>query len=93
MAQKITWGQEQEGLAVAPTLPSEVKVFSSELAQRRAEFTTNILGLYGQVHDSQWAPLGAALSSHLQAPGGNIAAGSSEIQRNIIAWGLGLPRF
>lgn len=93
MAQKITWGQEQEGLAVAPTLPSEVKVFSSELAQRRAEFTTTLLGLYGQVYDSRWAPLGAVVSSHIQAPGGNIASGSSEIQRNIIAWGLGLPRF
>ncbi len=93
MAQKIIWLQETGGLAVAATLPSEVKVFNSELAQRRAEFTTTMLGLYGQVHESKWAPLGAALSSHLQAPGMNIAAGSSEIQRNLIAWaGLQLPR-
>jgi hypothetical protein len=51
------------------------------------------MGLFGQVFDSKWAPMGAALTSHMQAPGMNIAAGSSEIQRNIIAWGLGLPRF
>ena len=88
------WFQEQGGLAVAATMPSEVKVFSSELFQREAEFITTMLGLYGQVHDSKWAPLGPVLSNHLQAPGMNIAAGSSEIQRNLIAWvGLQLPRF
>ena len=94
MAQKIIWLQEQGGLAVAATMPSEVKVFSSELAQRRAEFVTTMLGLYGQVSDSKWAPLGPVLSSYLHAPGMNIAAGSSEIQRNLIAWaGLQLPRY
>jgi len=94
MAQKIIWLQEQGGLAVAATMPSEVKVFSSELAQRRAEFATNMMGLYGQIYESKWAPLGSMLSAHMQAPGMNIAAGSSEIQRNLIAWaGLGLPRF
>ncbi|MEE8398553.1 MAG: acyl-CoA dehydrogenase family protein [Desulfobacterales bacterium] len=93
LSQKIIWLQEQEGLAVEPTLPSQTKVFSSELAQRRAEFATSLMGLYGQVFDSKWAPMGAVLTSHMQAPGMNIAAGSSEIQRNIIAWGLGLPRF
>jgi hypothetical protein len=53
-----------------------------------------MMGLYGQIYESKWAPLGSMLSAYMQAPGMNIAAGSSEIQRNLIAWvGLGLPRF
>ncbi|MBW2369627.1 MAG: acyl-CoA dehydrogenase family protein [Deltaproteobacteria bacterium] len=94
LSQKILWLQEQGGLAMAATLPSEGKLFTTELNQRMYEFATEIMGLYGQVFDSKWAPLGSMLSHHMFAPGNNIAAGSSEIQRNLIAWvGLGLPRF
>ncbi len=94
LARKIIWLQEQGGLAMAATMPSESKVFGSELNQRMAAFTTEIMGLYGQVYESKWSPLGAMVRAHAHAPGGNIAAGSSEIQRNLIAWaGLMLPRF
>lgn len=94
LAQKIIWLQQEGGLAMTATMPSESKVFASELNQRIAAFATETMGLYGQVFDSQWAPLSGMLSAHIHAPGGNILAGSSEIQRNLIAWsGLGLPRF
>jgi len=94
LAHKAIWLQEQGGLAQAATMPSESKVFSSELSQRMAAFATEIMGLYGQVTESKWAHLAGMVNGYTFAPGGNIAAGSSEIQRNLIAWvGLGLPRF
>ncbi|MBW2369782.1 MAG: acyl-CoA dehydrogenase family protein, partial [Deltaproteobacteria bacterium] len=94
LSQKILWLQEQGGLAMAATLPSEGKLFTTGLGQRMAAFATEVMGLYGQVFESKWAPLGPMLSHHMSAPGKNLAAGSSEIQRNLIAWvGLGLPRF
>jgi alkylation response protein AidB-like acyl-CoA dehydrogenase len=94
LAHKAIWMQEQGGLAQAATMPSESKVFSSELSQRMSVFAMEIMGLYGQVVDSKWAHLPSMVERYLLAPGMNIAAGSSEIQRNLIAWvGLGLPRF
>jgi alkylation response protein AidB-like acyl-CoA dehydrogenase len=59
-----------------------------------ANLATEIMGLYGQLEDSKWAPLHGLMSNIYQlCMGNNIAAGSSEIQRNIIAWvGVGLPR-
>ncbi len=93
LGNKILYLQEQGGLAVAATLPSEGKVYSTELGQRLANVATEIMGLYGQVYRSEWAPLGSMLSLYTTAPGQNIAAGSSEIQRNLVAWsGLQLPR-
>jgi alkylation response protein AidB-like acyl-CoA dehydrogenase len=94
-AYKIGWMQEKGGLIMAASAASESKVFSSELSQRIANFGTEIMGLYGQLEKSKWAPFGGAMAAAYQfAPGINIAAGSSEIQRNLIAWvGLGLPRF
>jgi alkylation response protein AidB-like acyl-CoA dehydrogenase len=94
LGNKILYLQEIGGLAVEATLPSESKVYSTELAQRMANVATEIMGLYGQLYRSEWAPLGGMLGLYTNAPGANIAAGSSEIQRNLVAWvGLKLPRF
>jgi alkylation response protein AidB-like acyl-CoA dehydrogenase len=95
LAYRVAWNQEKGKLIFSPALASESKVFGSELAQRMANFGTEIMGLYGQLEPSKWAPLNGGMIENYQiCVGFNIAAGSSEIQRNIIAWvGVGLPRF
>ena len=74
---------------------SIVKVFNSEYNQRLARAGLHTLGLYGQLQpESPYARLrGRFERSYLTTVGSTIAAGTSEIQRNIIATrGLGLPR-
>ena len=95
LAYRVAWNQEKGKLIFSPALASESKVFGSELAQRMANFGTEIMGLYGQLEPSKWAPLNGGMIENYQiCVGFNIAAGSSEIQRNIIAWvGVELPRF
>jgi alkylation response protein AidB-like acyl-CoA dehydrogenase len=70
------------------------KIFFSELGERFAFVATDILGPYGQVKTSRWAPLGGVwekmFHEHFIT---TVSMGTNEIQRNIIAWyGLGLPR-
>lgn len=70
-----------------------VKVFGSELTQRSAQVTLQVLGLYGQLdRGSIRAPLnGKAPRHYLRTISDTIRGGTSEIQRNIIAIrGLGL---
>lgn len=73
---------------------SAAKIFYSELGQRFAFVATEILGPYGQVKTSRWAPMHGMWESSFQecfVP--IISMGTNEIQKNIIAWyGLGLPR-
>jgi alkylation response protein AidB-like acyl-CoA dehydrogenase len=74
---------------------SIVKIFNSEYNQRLARAGLHTLGLYGQLQPaSPYARLhGRFERSYLQSVGSTIAAGTSEIQRNIIGTrGLGLPR-
>jgi alkylation response protein AidB-like acyl-CoA dehydrogenase len=74
---------------------SVVKVFNSELNQRLGRGGLRIMGLYGQLRpDSPHARLhGRFERLYLTSVGSTIAAGTSEIQRNIIGTrGLGLPR-
>ena len=95
LAYKIAWLQMKGKLVFSPAAASENKVFHTELQQRIANFGTEIMGLYGQLEGSEWAPLDGAMPFGYQSVlGATIASGSSEIQRNLIAWsGLGLPRY
>ena len=71
------------------------KVFGSETVQRITAAGMDILGMYGVLaREEKWAPLkGRIQEAWMSAFAGTIAAGTSEIQRNIIASrGLDLPR-
>ena len=74
---------------------SVLKLFATELSRKLASTAMEILGPYGQLEKgSDWAPLGGRISlGYLDSISGPIGAGTSEIQRSIIATrGLGLPR-
>ncbi|MBE0415830.1 MAG: acyl-CoA dehydrogenase family protein [Dehalococcoidia bacterium] len=74
---------------------SAAKLYASELYTRFSETVMEILGLYGAVtHGSKWAPfLGTFEFLYQMAPGWELAAGSTEVQKNVIAqWGLEFPR-
>src|SRR5580704_5710373 len=66
------------------------KLYWSELNQRNAQIAMEVLGPYGQLTDfesGRWA------YNYLRSRGNTIEAGTSEVQRNIIAQRvLGLPR-
>jgi alkylation response protein AidB-like acyl-CoA dehydrogenase len=72
------------------------KLYRSELNQRIAATGMKLIGLYGLSYDNQspHSPMRAQYArSYLGSVSGTIAAGTSEIQRNIISQrGLGLPR-
>jgi alkylation response protein AidB-like acyl-CoA dehydrogenase len=71
------------------------KLFTSELSQRLARTGMQILGLFGQLYgDSKYTCLhGAIAHTYLTSMGNTLLAGTSEIERNIMATiGLGLPR-
>ena len=93
MSYRIVWMQAK---GIIPNYEaSMIKVFASEALQRVAHVGTQIMGLYGQLEmGSKWAPLkGRMENAYLGSVGMLIAAGTSEIQRSIIAIrGLGLPR-
>jgi len=100
-AMHILWGQHKLflGQPIDPretaARSSSLKYYRTELSQRYVYIGCQILGLYSQLkRESKWAPLYGSFENSYQAvPGGNIAAGTTEIQKNIIAWeGLGLPR-
>jgi alkylation response protein AidB-like acyl-CoA dehydrogenase len=74
---------------------SFLKLAATELSRDLADTTMEIFGPYGQLEKgSKWTPLrGLAPRGYLDCISATIGAGTSEIQRNIIAMrGLGLPR-
>jgi hypothetical protein len=90
----ILWSQIQGGLIMAAPLAAAAKALATELVQRFTFAGSQILGLYGQVKESRWAPLQGRFEKEYQlCPGLNMAGGTSEIMRNLIcSLGLGLPR-
>ena len=91
---RVVWMQSQE--LVPNHEASMSKMFGSELGQRVARFGVNMMGLHSQRIDPEDpdAPLAARIGrSYMSSVPSTIAAGTSEIQRNIIATrGLQLPR-
>jgi alkylation response protein AidB-like acyl-CoA dehydrogenase len=72
---------------------SMLKMFASETGQRIARSGINVLGLYGGLYGKSAPEKGRISHNYLSTLGSTIAAGTSEIQRNVIAQrGLGLPR-
>ena len=74
---------------------SMAKLIATELSGSLAEAAMDIFGPYGLLEgDSPWTPFrGLSSWGFLDSVSATIGAGTSEIQRNIIATrGLGLPR-
>jgi len=96
----ILWGQYKlfmgrERDRELTTRSSSIKYYTTELHGRLVSTGMQILGLYGQLkRESKWAPLAGRFESDYQyVPGLHFAGGSTEVQKNIIAWeGLELPR-
>jgi len=80
---------------IAPSYESSMeKLFWGELSQRLSNVGLQVLGLYGQLKQgSKWAPLDGIIERHYRSTiCETLAAGTSEIQKNIIAQrGLELP--
>ncbi len=93
LAYRIPWMQSK---GIIPNYEASIsKLYGSELVQRVALTGLQLLGLYGGLADgSRWAPLKGRLErGYLTAVASTIAAGTSEVQRSIIATrGLGLPK-
>ena len=93
LAYAVAWMQ---GQGLVPNKEASMsKLFGSETLQRVTSTGLEILGLYGQLRPGdKWAPLrGRVPDNWMYSFSHTIAAGTSEVQRNIIASrGLGLPR-
>ncbi len=89
----VAWMQSQN---MVPNKEASMgKVIGTELQQHVSDLGMRILGTYGQLEpDSEYTPLkGRIERMFLTNISQTIQAGTSEIQRNIIATrGLGLPR-
>ena len=93
LSYRVAWMQSQ---SLVPNYEASMsKVYGSEFQQRTARMGINVLGLAGTLKPaSPHAKLeGAFCQMYMSSVARTIGAGTSEIQRNIIATrGLGLPR-
>jgi len=93
LCHRVAWMQSR---GLVPNYEASIsKLYGTELQQRLSQAIINMLGLGGALsRGSPWAPLGGSIERYyLAATSYTVAAGTSEIQRNIVAMrGLGLPR-
>ena len=93
IAYNVAWMQSK---GLIPNKEASIaKLVGSEVLQKVYVLGMQILGMYGQLDpESKWAPIRGRFEKGYMLVGANtVAAGTSEIQRNIIATrGLGLPR-
>ncbi|OGO02760.1 MAG: hypothetical protein A2Y59_00235 [Chloroflexi bacterium RBG_13_52_14] len=93
-AYSVVWNQHKGGLVASGHMAAAAKVLATELNQRFFYIGCQILGLFGQVKESKWAPLqGKYEKEYQQGVSLNMGGGTSEIMRNLVCTlGLGLPR-
>ncbi len=93
-AYSIVWSQIKGGLIAAGPMAAASKVLATELLQRLTYAGCELMGLYGQVKESRWAPLQGRFEKDYQlCMGLNMGGGTSEVMRNLVcSMGLGLPR-
>ena len=93
IAYNVAWMQSN---GLIPNKEASIaKLVGSEVLQKVYVLGMQVLGMYGQLDpESKWAPIRGRFEKGYMLVGANtVAAGTSEIQRNIIATrGLGLPR-
>ena len=93
VAYQVAWMQSQ---GLVPNKEASVsKLVGSEINQKISQLGMQMLGMYGALKkDSKWAYLkGRIADQWMNSYSLTLRAGTSEIQRNIIAFrGLGLPR-
>lgn len=93
VAYNVAWMQSQ---GIVPNKEaSAAKLVGSEISQSISQLGIQMLGMYGLLDEgSKWAHLNGRIAQQwMHSVSLTIRAGTSEIQRNIIATrGLGLPR-